>query len=743
MRPLTPDLLQSTDPRDAFLINFFTNLEYFEDLHPPDGKRTINWLLDSFWPTILDREEEIFEKLEHAFFQQFPKNSFTEYLEKFKIIFSRLWWGIAFSHSVGINKHTTMRSILGIPKHSVIETPYFEILQKRSAELEKIIHEMHEQKVAEGKLLRAHESILTAIFAIFNINNIDKIRMITDALQDNVTYPKQSTKMTKITDLFYYSEEAIALALDLMSAYDQVPSTPQAMLHQGATSKDDQGRNHYYVWTGLCQGKTPGPRRCQGHFNFLLDPLRPFFDSIKLYIDDVLTINSSRKPLTDLIIFHKSMLLFLHKLGIRLSPKAYPQLTTTPKYLGYIMDFKIKKAYPQPKHFYKLANLIYTILGEPIKVTFRTYLQLKGVACFIFGPEISCIFQKIDDFIKYKYYAQKLDVKAILNLKMPPHPHIYDILYQITALLNNFDRFTLNPPSLHTDCLNQITIVTDANMNRAGGYLMLNGKDIPLDLTGIPLLGTSTKMDAVHDDYRYKVLKELFHSTTDEERAAALHFTTYILPLVEKFIQKFDPKTTQLILMTDNKPLFFQLNKILNTNAKTNHEIKIIRHNCSKMSHHVTYLWHPRDTIEAEHADAFTRETELCFSQTILTKIQSHFAVTQIQNPLSMTKLAKLQIFDPEWAVNTKIRHNNTLLIFPSPATANKQLESILHFLKFRKLSGIIILPKIRFLQKILQTEFFSNPLSLPKIRPPHYFNIPKSLKNKKFEMQALKFTFE
>ena len=744
LHPLTCDQLQSTDPRDSFLINFFERLPNFEKLEPPNGVIELEWLLDHYWPTLLDREQKIFEKLETEFAKAFPGNTFLGYLEKFKVIFSRLWWGTAFSHALSLNKNTTLRSALGIPRHNSVETPNIEVLQKRSAEIEKIIHAMHEKKVTEGKLLKVPEWLPTAIYAIFNIQESDKVRMITDALHDNVTYPKQSVKMTKISDLFFYANGVISLALDILSAYDQVPSTPRAMLHQGATSKDEFGRSHYYVWTGLCQGKTPGPRRCQGHFNFLLDPVRKFFSAIKLYIDDILTISDrSDLSMTDNIILHKSFLLILHKLGIRLSPKAYPELTTTPKYLGYLMDFENKKAYPQSKHLFKLANIIFDILDAESPTTFRQYLQLKGVACFCLGHTASFLFQNFDNFIKYQYHVKQLKVENILTMKMPPNPQLWDIIQQIIALLGDLDRITFGPKLRNSDVKHQVILVTDANCKRAGGFCLVNGKTVDLEKLNIPLFGQSTQMEDLNNDYRYKVFQHLKNSTTDEERAAALFTVQNILPKLPRAIPGFQAKNAELILLTDNKPLYYQENKILNTSARANHEIKKLRTLCYSFCSRVSFLWHPRTTVEADIADSYTRDEELTIGPKLFNNMSEFFQKPDFQAPLSMKKLASLQIFDPDWIVNTDIRDNSTLLLFPNPMMANKQFETVFHFIKQRRLNGVIILPEIGKFKKFLGTRYFKRKFSLGKIQSPNFYNIPKKLKSKKFNLIAIEFEFD
>ena len=751
-KELTCNQLKSTDPRDAFLIEFFQTLPKFDPLEPPQGKTTLPWLLDTYWPTILEREQFIFNEISQAFKQRFPHESYTEYLEKFKIMFSRLWWGLSFSQALGINKKTTLRSALGIPRHNTISTEHYEVLQKRSAEIEKLIHALHEKKVAEGKLVEVPEWLPEAILPIFNIQEKDKIRMITDALHANVQYPPQSVRMTSIKDLFFFSQQIIAMALDLMSAYDQVPSTPHAMLSQGAMSKDEYGRYHYYLWTGICQGFTPGPRRCQGHFNELLNPMRQFFLDLKLYIDDLLTLTvphlstqqppHSKQDYTDTVILHQSLLLHLHKLGIRLSPKAYPQLTTTPKYLGYVMDFRNKQAFPQTKHFYKLANLIFDILDPAQPTPFRTLLRLKGTAIFIFGPEISHLFQEMDNYLKTQYYVFNKGVEDVLTNHIPDSPKLYNILLQLVALLHDFDNIIMKPPSYSQSLQHQIVIITDANLSRAGGFLFVNGQSFEPIQNGQPTFGQSVQMENLHSDYRYKILKQLQPSTTDEERAAALFFTTNILPQVFETFPQLTPANTEILMLTDNKPLYFQLNKTLNTSAKANHEIKKIQAQCKKFSQKQTYLWHPRDTVEGDVADSYTRETELCLNPLKFSLLKHHFQVKNFQNPLSMHKLATLQIFDPSYITNTKIRHSSTLLIFPSPSTANKQIINILHFLKFRRLQGIIILPNINLFKKFLAQKYFSQAYDLGPIRHPYFLNIPRSLRKKKFSLIATKFDF-
>ena len=740
--PITFEALKSNDERDKFFIKYMRQLPQLQPLKPPETGITGDWFINTFWPEMLQREIQFFTEIKKAFKKKFPQQTFNNYLDKFKILFSRLWWGMGFAHALGINRETILRSTLGIPRHNVLETPPYEINQKRSPKIEKLINEMHLKKVAEGKLLYIPGNSPFSIFPLFLIDEKDKVRMIQDAFFENIVQAKQNVKMTKIKELFYESTQSIAMTLDIMSAYDQVPSTPAGMLYQGTKSKDSGAHPMYFIWTAICQGKSIGPKRCQGHFSDLLSPSKSYFDAIKLYIDDIMALlDRTQHSQTDLIIIFKSLLLMLHKLGIRISPKLPPEMTTTPPYLGYIMNFQQQNYVPQPKHIYKLSTLLLKFLSKSTKLTFRDCLSLKGTANFIFGPTCTHLFHDFDDYIKINHFCHNRKIETILNDEIPLSPKLYKIIHNITQLYSNLDTFTFTPKKFEKKS-NQVLVVTDSGPTTGGGFTMINGKDFHHSLHDKPIFQKSYNMHSPSLDYRLALWEKLSASSTDMERKAALLYLSDVIPQIKSKFPELTPSNTDFIFLTDSKTLNYQINDTLNTTPIVSCEIKRIKALCSTLSSTPKYFWHPRNTSEGQLADAMTRESDMFLNEQTLTQLQNHFQSKTLTSKLSQKNLNEIQIHDPFYKYNTETSEQETLLVFPSPSTANKQIFTILECLKWRKHQGIIILPKIDIFQSVLNTSYFKAPYNLGKLESSHFVNIPTKLQRKKFDMIAYHFDF-
>jgi hypothetical protein len=494
------------------------------------------WFLDTFWPHILQEEKKWNKRLNAAFKKN--KNDLTKYLQKFHQPFSRTYWGVGFAFALGVHKEAVIRMFFGIPRHNAVASPPYDVDQKIPPKMMHELHKIHVQKVKEGKLAEVPKAYLNGILPSFAIQEKDKTREIVDAFTENICHPPQSVKMVRIEHLLHFPPTSVSMPLDAKSAFDQIKVTPPTTKWQGQTSTDPQGQKHFYAALGLPMGVCYCPKRCQGQLCDMLDPLRKILTTMKVYIDDLLPIcDAAKLESSDITIIFDSILMSIHKLGLKISEKCFPEITSTPTYLGYILDLENNCFYPHFKHLQKATALIFDALNPAKITTFRNYLQIKGILSFALKERGVHLCQFMDNYTRTQYHAHKRDINAILMDIMPPSEQFINFVIEYTRLLNDPENYTFRLKSFHPDANTKILIATDASPEKAGGFCLINGRT-PSPLQYFPQVEMSQHFENMDAPYWEQRWRDLLWSSTDiERRALYIFLTEYLHP----YLLELDP----------------------------------------------------------------------------------------------------------------------------------------------------------------------------------------------------------
>jgi len=731
--PLSWESLKSTDLRDKTILQAIRTFQAKPLVFPQ--KIDLSWLLMSFWPHVLEQEKRFNSYIEARFNKLHPGLLISDYLQKFHLPFSRTFWGVGTALAIGVHREAAIRMFFGIPRHNAISAPPYEVAQKLSPEDQEKLHAMHLKKVIEGKLVEVPPTFPFAIQPNFLITEKDKDREIVDAFTENILHPPQSLKMVKIEDLLHFPPTAVAMSLDAKSAFDQIKVTPHTARWQGQTSVDKNGKKHYYVALGLPMGVSYCPKRCQGQLKDMLQPLNTLLSTLKVYIDDLLPIiDGQNKSTEELTLIFDSILVLLHKLGIKISEKCFPEITATPTYLGYILNLADNCFYPHHKHLHKVGALIFDALNFNKRTTLRHYLQIKGVLSFALKQKGVQLCHFIDEFIRVQFHAYKRDITEILEMEITPNQYLIDLALQLTTLLGNPENYTFRPTSFHPEAKTKIVVATDASPGKSGGFCLING-DTPDPLKYFPKLEMSESFDQPADPYHYQRRQDYNWSSTDIERKALHKFLTeYLDPyLCEMQL----PSPISLVVLTDSQPLTFQLRQISNKDPLTNKEIKECDKILKKWDSSPQIFWHSRNTRIGRQADARTRENHLSLPQHILQSIADHWTIPHLYPFLDMYTLKKLTPFDNSLTEATQTPPNSVPVIFPHPNTSQAQLKNILEFLSLRQIHGIIVTPGTQVTQNLLPPHLYPT-LNLGPFSTLQWDRLPRQLKQKKYPLLAI-----
>ena len=731
--PLTWEALCSTDLRDRTFLKAIRTFKAKPLALPKDVK--LQWLLMSFWPHVLKQEKRFDAYTRACFKKAHPKQTITDYLSKFHLPFSRTFWGVGTALAIGVHKEAAIRMFFGIPRHNALTAPPYEVTQKTSPHEQEKLHAMHLKKVKEGKLAEVPANFPFAIQPNFLISEKDKDREIVDAFTENILHPPQSLKMVKIEDLLNFPPQSMAMSLDAKSAFDQVKVTPATARWQGQTSTDTQGKKHYYVALGLPMGVSYCPKRCQGQLKDMLHPLDNLLSTLKVYIDDLLPIvNGHDKSAEELTLIFDSVLVVLHKLGLKISEKCFPEITATPTYLGYILNLSENCFYPHYKHLHKASALIFDALNPEKRTTFRNYLQIKGVLCFALKQKGVHLCHFMDEFIRVQHHAHNRDILEILEMEIPPNQHLIDLTLQLTTLLATPENYTFRTTSFHPEAKTKIVIATDASPGKSGGFCLINGTT-PDPLTYFPELEMSESFEKSGDPYHYQRRQDHDWSSTDIERKALHIFLTEHL---DPYLQKMQlPSPISMVLLTDSQPLTYQIRDTSNKNPLTNQEIKECQHIMKKWDHNPQIFWHSRNTRLGRQADARTRDNHLSLPDHLLRLIASHWNLPSLHPFLDMYTLKKITPFDNSLSEITNTPPGSTPVIFPHPNVSQKQVKNILEFLSLREIHGIIVTPGTQVTRNLLPPCQYPT-LDLGPMKTIPWERLPQHLQQKKYPLLAI-----
>lgn len=442
--------------------------------------------------------------------------------------------------------------------------------------------------------------------------------------------------MVTIQNLQYAPKTAGDAPLDARSAFDQVKVTPKTTLWQGQTSFDEEDTQFFYVATGLPMGVSYCPKRCQGQLADILRHLAAFLSQIKLYIDDILPIIDMRqKTMGDIAIIFDSILVILHKLGLQINQKTPPILTSTPEYLGYIMDFETGTFYPQPKHLFKLGTLLFQTVNPETPTTFHTLLQMKGILNFALKQKGVRLCQFMDEYIRQQFHAHKKGIEEILGNKIPISPKYIKFLEELNSFLANPVNLEFKQQGFSKGAETKILIATDASPERKGGFCLINGTAIPHH----PMFSQITMSEAfcIHTPILFS------WSSTDIERKA-LH--TFLTKYLDPFLYLKSPKgKTEIICLTDSQPLTYQLLHRSNKNPMTCTEISEIWNILHKYSDSPKIFWHPRDSQLGKQADSSSREHQHTLPDPQVRQCINHFQLHDLIPYMDAVTWGKIAIF--------------------------------------------------------------------------------------------------
>ena len=731
--PLSWESLNSTDLRDKTILQAIRAFQAKPLVFPQ--KIDLSWLLMSFWPHVLEQEKRFNSYVDARFNKAHPGLLISDYLQKFHLPFSRTFWGVGTALAIGVHREAAIRMFFGIPRHNAISAPPYEVTQKLSSEDQEKLHAMHLKKVTEGKLVEVPPDFPFAIQPNFLITEKDKDREIVDAFTENILHPPQSLKMVKVEDLLHFPPTAVAMSLDAKSAFDQIKVTPHTARWQGQTSVDKNGKKHYYVALGLPMGVSYCPKRCQGQLKDMIQPLDTLLSTLKVYIDDLLPIiDGQNKSTEELTLIFDSILVLLHKLGIKISEKCFPEITATPTYLGYILNLADNCFYPHHKHLYKVGALIFDALNPNKRTTFRHYLQIKGVLSFALKQKGVQLCHFIDEFIRVQFHAHKRDITEILEMEITPNQYLIDLALQLTTLLGKPENYTFRPTSFHPEAKTKIIVATDASPGKSGGFCLINGST-PDPLKYFPKLEMSESFDQPTDPYHYQRRQDYNWSSTDIERKALHKFLTeYLDPyLCEMQL----PSPISLVVLTDSQPLTFQLRQISNKDPLTNKEIKECDQILKKWDSSPQIYWHSRNTRLGRQADARTRDNHLSLPQHILQSIADRWKIPHLYPFLDMYTLKKITPFDNSLKEILHTPPHSTPVIFPHPNTSQAQLKNILEFLSLRQIHGVIVTPGTQVTKNLLPPHLYPT-LNLGPFSSLQWDRLPRQLKQKKYPLLAI-----
>jgi len=730
--PLSWEMLKSTDPRDKTMLTLMRKFQPKPTPSPPETI-TSDWLLNTFWPHAIAQEKKWENRLMHTFKKNHPRESVQKYLRKFHLPFSRTFLGIGFAFAIGVHKEAVIRMFFGIPRHNAVETPPYDVAQKVPPKMNAELHKIHVKKVAEGKLAEVPESYLNAILPNFAIQEKDKTREIVDAFTENICHPPQSVKMVRIEDLLNFPPTSVSMPLDAKSAFDQIKVTPATTKWQGQTSTDPAGQKHFYAALGLPMGVCYCPKRCQGQLCDMLDPVRKLLTTLKVYIDDLLPIFDADHMNEDEVgIIFDSILVIIHKLGLKISEKCFPEITTAPTYLGYILDLKQNCFYPHYKHLQKATALIFDALNPEKKTTFRNYLQIKGILTFALKERGVHLCQFMDNYTRTQFHAHGRDIKEILTDIMPPSTQFLEFVKQFTTLLSEQKNYTFRAKTFHPDAKTKIVIATDASPEKAGGFCLINGST-PTELQHFPVIQMSDSFENPDTPYQDQRWISLSWSSTDIERSALHRFLTkYLHPYLKKLNP---PRPVSIVSLTDSQSLAYQLRQMSNKNTLTNKEIKECLDILTYWDENPQIYWHSRSTRLGRQADARTRDI-LTLPDHIITRLSTTLGQT-LSPFLDQVTLRTLGPFTKLTQEMTTAVPNTLPMVFPHPNTSQKQLKQILELLSVREQNVLLITPGINTTKLLLPHTIYPT-IELGYLKDIDWPDLPANLRQKNYPLLAI-----
>ena len=728
--PLTWNMLESTDRRDKIMLRQMRKFQA-NPLKAIPAQLTGAWFLATFWPHILKEEKKWNKSLNAAFKKS--KNDLTEYLQKFHQPFSRTYWGVGFAFALGVHKEAVIRMFFGIPRHNAVASPPYDVDQKIPPKMMHELHKIHVQKVKEGKLAEVPKAYLNGILPSFAIQEKDKTREIVDAFTENICHPPQSVKMVRIEHLLHFPPTSVSMPLDAKSAFDQIKVTPPTTKWQGQTSTDPQGQKHFYAALGLPMGVCYCPKRCQGQLCDMLDPLRKMLTTMKVYIDDLLPIcDAAKLESGDITIIFDSILMSIHKLGLKISEKCFPKITSTPTYLGYILDLKNNCFYPHFKHLQKATALIYDALNPTKITTFRNYLQIKGILSFALKERGVRLCQFMDNYTRTQCHAHKRDIKTILMDIMPPSEQFIKFVIEYTKLLNDPENYTFRLKSFHPDANTKILIATDASPEKAGGFCLINGRT-PSPLQYFPQVEMSQHFENMDAPYWEQRWRDLLWSSTDiERRALYIFLTEYLHPYL---LELDPPRPISIVSLTDSQSLAYQLLQVSNKNSLTNAEIK----KCLDILHYwdpnTQIYWHRRSTRLGRKADSYTRDI-FSIPDHLLQKLQE-VSGHKLSPFLDMHTLKTLNICTNIPTDIITPPEKTLFLVFPHPNLPQKNLIDIVEFLSLHHLNALLLTPGINLTKLILHETKYPT-YNLGPLKTLNWPSLPDNLKQKNYPLIAI-----
>jgi hypothetical protein len=280
---------------------------------------------------------------------------------------------------------------------------------------------------------------------------------------------------------------------------------------------------------------------------------------------------------------------------------------------------------------------------------------------------------------------------------------------------------------------NQVIIVVDSSKIKGGGFLMIKKPHEKMQF----IIGKEFVeiLDVEDSQNNFVSLSDLF-SSTDAERTTLLNF----LRNKHHIFQKLDSSETQLLVLTDSQPLYFEVVNTSNKNALVNKQIREIQKILDTFSNNWEIKWHRRSTVLGRLGDAVAREKEISPTNMLIEHLKEKFKVPCLASPVSQKKMSKLHIVEPNFVVSLETTPNSTLFLFPPPNMPNPQFDTLMSFLKLRQSSGIIGIPYIDKLSYLWAHTQQDERLLVPLQET--YFSNLRSLRAKNYKIIFFKFHF-